>query len=276
MRRFVNRADVEDQGRVGAFVERDHDGLRARQLDSFWLYVDENDEGYTPHALKDGFWEAWITLWMDRNVAEKSRVIDIGANHGYYSFFLAAKGCEVTAVEPQPHLAHLLRKSRSVNNVDVAVMQEAISDSNGTIQMMVPVGHGMNATISNQFSYAPNGYGTIEVETSKLDDWFPNGGVDFIKVDAEGAEDLIWAGSNHFRSVTNPNAVWLMEWRYDRYKEPGKFAEDIFEDYLVYSVNYDGSETPIVAPHHLYERKHEDWMLVLRPKILTGTMDQRG
>lgn len=264
MNTFVSRSDVERAGLRGSLVEYDGNGMRAQQLNSFWLYVDEEDEGYTPHALKDGYWEAWITFWMDKNVSDNSTVIDIGANHGYYTFFLASKGCEVYAVEPQPRLYKLIMRSKRVNGFgNVYVYPEAISDKMGTINMMVPTNHGMNATISNQFSYAPNGYTTIEVPTSRLDDWIIS--PDFIKVDAEGAEDLIWAGSHEFRKK-NPNTVWLIEWRYDRYKNPEEFAPKLFEDHSVWAVQFDGSELPISQPDTLYTVRHEDWMLVLRPK----------
>ena len=261
---FETRTDVERVGRARVEQERDGRGLRALQLGVFWLYVDEDDSGYTKHALNDGFWEAWITLWMDKNVRSGSTVVDIGANHGYYSFFLASRKCKVFAFEPQPRLAELIRRSEEQNHLSVNVEELAVSDSEGVINMMVPINHGMNATISNQFSYAPNGYTTIEVETVTLDNMFDTIEIDFIKVDAEGAEDLIWAGSKEFRKRQSP--VWLMEWRYDRYKNPEAFAQDIFSTHDVTTVDFDGQENPVSSPDYLYTVKHEDWMLVLRPK----------
>lgn len=259
---FRDRADVESIGRSGAWAVTDEYGQRGRQLSSFWLYVDPEDNGYTPHALSDGFWEAWITLWMDKNVLPGSNVLDIGANHGYYSFFLANRGCNVIAIEPQPRLANLLRLSNQVNTNPITVVQEAVADHRGTIDMMVPIHHGMNATISNQHSYAPDGFDTITVSTMTLDDVY---NIDFVKVDAEGAEDLIWAGSKKFRK-NNPNCLWLMEWRWDRYKEPEKFAEELINNCRVSAVGFDGRESPILMVSQLAAVKNSDWMLVLRKK----------
>lgn len=261
--RFQDRAHVETVGRFGLQVERDDAGLRAKQLNAFWLYVDEEDEGYTKHAVGDGYWESWITLWMDRNVPDGSFAIDIGANHGYYTFFLASKGCKVIAFEPQPSLVELLHKSQQVNEGEVYVHGEALSNRVGTTQMMVPINHGMNATISNQFTFAPRGFRNVEVRTDTLNHRFGKAGVDFIKVDAEGAEDLIWAGSERFRE-DNPNCLWLMEWRWDRYRDPAGFGQDILDNYKVSHVNVAGDEEPIESVSHLATREHEDWMLVLR------------
>lgn len=259
---FVNRGHVESTGRFGVSSVKDCQGIRAFQLNSFWLYLDEEDHGYTKHALGDGYWESWITYWMDNNVSPEMTVLDIGANHGYYSFFLASKGCEVHAYEPQPELAELIRQSEEFNELGVYVHEVAVSDRSGKTSMMVPVHHGMNATISNEFSYAPDGYGSIEVETIRLDD-LAGEQVDFIKVDAEGAEDLIWAGSKEFRA-THPNTIWLMEWRWDRYKNPEEFAAEVLDNHRVTHVDYDGVEYPITSVEHLATRRHEDWMLVLR------------
>lgn len=261
---FETRSQVEQIGLARVKQQRDERGLRAMQLGQFWLYVDEDDAGYTKHALNDGFWESWITLWMDKNVQSGSVCVDIGANHGYYSFFLASKGCQVYAFEPQPKLAELIRRSEEYNHLNVHVDELAISSVSGLNDMMVPIHHGMNATISNEYSYAPDGYEIIQVEMMPLDELFESIEVDFIKVDAEGAEDLIWAGSHDFRRRQSP--VWLMEWRYDRYKDPHGFAEELFATHDVSAVRTDGSEFPIKHPTVLYPIKHEDWMLVLRPK----------
>lgn len=260
---FSDRGHVETVGRFGVATERDNNGLRAKQLNSFWIYVDEEDAGYTKHAIGDGYWEAWITLWMDRNVPANSLVMDIGANHGYYSFFLATKGCEVYAVEPQPKLAELIRKSEEFNNLGVSVYELAVSNEDDIeIEMMIPIHHGMNATISNQYSYAPDGYTNIKVRTLALDSQI---GFDFIKVDAEGAEDLIWAGSKEYRKE-NPHTLWLMEWRWDRYKNPAQFGQELLDEYTVTHVNFSGDEEPINSVEQLATREHEDWMLVLRAK----------
>jgi len=117
----------------------------------------------------------------------------------------------------------------------------------------------MNATLTEP-GYMPDGFETISVPTSKLDDvqW----DYDFIKIDAEGAENKIWDGMQEWLE-RNPEVTILMEWRYDRYPDPETFAQSIFEKMSVKAVNFDGNEEDIDL-ERLYTRKNADWMLVLR------------
>ena len=105
--KFDSVYDVERVGRDHHSSEEKEDGFLCKTLGSFWLYADKEDKGYAPHAINDGYWESWITFWMYKNVKPHHTVLDIGANHGYYSLMLASLGCTVVASEPQPKLATL-------------------------------------------------------------------------------------------------------------------------------------------------------------------------
>lgn len=263
--RFRDRAHVEAVGRNGSNYAK-QDGLYvARVLDSFILYCDPDDLGFTPHMTtkQEGYWEAWITLWMDRNVKPGSRVIDIGANMGYYSMMLADMNCEVLAIEPQPNLAKLIRYSAADNAFDVQVDQVAIADEAGSMKMIVPKGHGMNASLAYS-PVSPNGFDEIEVEVRTLNDY--GEGFDFIKVDVEGAEDDLFKGAWDFIE-RNPDCVWLVEWRYDRMDHESAYAvaENIFEEFNVTYVDFNGDELKLTGAIQLWSQT-EDWMLVLRRK----------
>lgn len=269
---FLSRHDVEQAGvRESLFVEgsthykgREIAYRKAWVLSRFWLFCDPDDLGFTPHmtTLREGFWEAWITHWISRNVRPDSNCIDLGANMGYYSMLLAGMGCNVYAIEPQPHLADLIYLSAAENHYNVSVHRMAVSDQNGQFTMRVPTGHGMNASLAYE-PLSPHGYTEIEVPVTRLDDF--GSGFDFIKVDVEGAEDRVFDGAQNFISK-NPDCTWLLEWRADRMESPERSAEKIFERMHVSYVEYDGYEVPLITPQQLHARQHEDWMLVLRPR----------
>ena len=259
--KYANRKHVEQAGFDGVKFDDD----RARVLSSFWLYLDPQDEGFTPCAKRDGYWEAWITYWMTNNVEPGDVCIDIGANHGYYSMLLASCGCEVIAVEPQEHLCELIKRSAKANKFDVRVDRNVISDSNDPLQLVVPIHHGMNATVASQNSYAPYGDIKMMVPSLKLDNYCDGNKYSFIKIDAEGAEELIWSGGAEFRKQ-NPDCLYLMEWRWDRFENPERFGSLLLDTMNVTSVNYDGNEDPIKRIEELKIREHEDWMLALRRK----------
>lgn len=264
--KYNSRAEVEQIGVAGSYFEI-VDGIpKARVLSSFWLYCDPDDLGFTPHMTVrgEGYWESWITTWMSQNVAPGSRCMDIGANMGYYSMFLASHGCQVHAIEPQPKLAELIQKSADENYFDHRVIVDAlaVSDTNGMMNMIVPKGHGMNASLAYE-PLAPNGFDEIEVPVITLDDC--GSGFTFLKIDVEGAEDKLFQGAQDFIQ-RNPDCTWLLEWRWDRMEDPQQSANDIFEIMNVWWVGNFGEEIPLESPDQLAERQNEDWMLVLRKK----------
>lgn len=267
--KYFTRAEVEAIGRAGSWYEYKDNGMKARVLSTFWMHLDPHDLGFTPHQTtrKEGFWEAWITLWMSQNVQPGWRCIDIGANMGYYTLFLLNHGCKVRAVEPQPLLADLIAKSVKENGFKLmfgGVDECAISDTSGdAVPMTVPVGHGMNASIAYD-----SGGDTIEVEAVTLNDFCEGKQYyDFVKIDVEGAEAAVMRGAKKF-IAENPKCIFLLEWRWDRMndEEARQSANDLFDSFHVSYVGYDGAEYGVVDPEHLATKKNEDWMLVLRNK----------
>ncbi|MBI3451255.1 MAG: FkbM family methyltransferase [Rhodospirillales bacterium] len=125
--------------------------------------------------------------------------IDIGANYGVYSLALAigagAKG-HVFAFEPASDTAAFLRKSVALNHLPwITVVQAALSDRIGEAVLV-----GQQAETKALQPGLPVGTGEAVVVTT-LDAWaapkrLPD--VDFVKIDAEGAEASIIAGGQDF------------------------------------------------------------------------------
>lgn len=120
-------------------------------------------------------------------------VLDIGANKGIYSFWLAravGPGGRVMAFEPQPEMVDYIARRRTQfgwRNVDI--VNVALSDSHGSAQLSrQKIGDG-SASLSR-----PSGE-TISVPTTKLDDLPDITGVKFIKCDVEGHEPKVFAGA---------------------------------------------------------------------------------
>src|SRR5262245_15788423 len=79
--------------------------------------------------------------------------IDVGANLGVLTYFLARYSSHVVAYEPNPELASMLRRSFKRK---VTVRQTAISDASGSTTLKVPEYHGVEmhglASIAQDFS----------------------------------------------------------------------------------------------------------------------------
>lgn len=256
-----SRQDVEKIGREGSgYIEKENYFL-CKTMNSFYICADKNDFGYTPHAQNDGFWEPWITYWMLKNITAGSLVADIGANHGYYSMLLAANNCTVHAFEPQKQLCKLIIESTKINKFNVNVFNKAVSNITGNEELIIPIHHGMNATITTP-GYMPDGFIKEMVESIKLDDL--DYSYNFIKIDAEGGERKIWDGMQKFIHK-NPDCLYLVEWRFDRYEDPEEFAKEIFEKFDVKYIDFSGKENMLTI-YKMLSVKNSDWMLVLRKK----------
>jgi FkbM family methyltransferase len=268
----VNRAQVEQLGRDGRAAVSHPLGMACRVLNRVWLVTDPEDIGFTPHAEQDGFWESWVTAWFLRQLAPGVRVLDVGANQGYYGLLAASYGCETLAIEPQPRLYARLLASQAYNEFADDLyypVQAAVGAKHEAATFYVPPKHGMNAGFVPGFS--PEGtYDTYQVEVEPLDqivaDFIGFDTVEplLIKVDVEGAEPLMWEGMSQTWAEYAGPVTLLMEFRWDRYQDPLAFSRQLLTSAQVTYVDYDGTEQPVRDAAMLGTRPHEDWMLVLR------------
>lgn len=278
MANIETRESVQDRGLANVHVEEGEYGTACTMLGEFKLIVDPDDHGFTPHCKTDGYWEAWVTAWISRELAETDVFIDVGANMGYYTHFAAARGCQVYAYEPQKKLAELIIAASKVNAWEdrVHVSQVAIGDSCGFVAIHIPQNHGMNASITNK-PFSPSGnYDTHQVGMFTLDsillDKIKYQRV-LVKIDVEGAEELVWKGMQQIIAQNRPNVAIVMEFTWDRLKEPLKFAQQLLDVCWVSYIDYQSNPVYMSTAEQFTASKHEYWMLVLRPKFYKSQDD---
>jgi FkbM family methyltransferase len=133
-------------------------------------------------------------------------VFDLGAHAGNRTRALAAMGCRVVAVEPQPDFARLLRalfaRSPGVEVVEAAVGEEpgrtwlSISDRTPTVTTLVAAWREARAREPDFSRVQWNR--RIGVEATTLDVLIERFGMPvFVKIDVEGAEPSVLAGLSH-------------------------------------------------------------------------------
>jgi FkbM family methyltransferase len=151
--------------------------------------------------------EAFVQL-----VAGKRRIFDVGANWGFY-VLLAHKhrdaGCEIVAFEPHPQSAKELRTQIVLNEVTQAtVVPAALSDRAGAIEF-VDTGSAIGqkvAAVDKDFGWARR----ISLPAITLDEAAEKyGAPDLIKLDVEGAENLVLEGGK--RVLTEQRPTLLVE-----------------------------------------------------------------
>ena len=125
--------------------------------------------------------------------------IDVGAKTGMYSYRLLAHSAAVTAFEPNPDHARLLR---AVFGGHIEIHETALSDKEGTATLRLPAAEsGMlkagRGTIeeANRLASMGGAAKSFQVATRRLDD-YAIADVGFIKIDVEGHEMAVLHGAS--------------------------------------------------------------------------------
>jgi hypothetical protein len=131
------------------------------------------------------------------------------------------------------------------------------------VRFVIPEGtRSMNGTLCAE---AGAGDTVFEVETVTLDevvaDW-PH--VDFIKIDAEGAEEAIWPGM--LRTLArSPDVTIIMEVNAVKYGDPARFIRGIVEQgFVLRYIDYDSEIKETTQEELVSNPSGLDWMLYLR------------
>jgi len=264
----MDRWALEEQSRRRAQAVYVGDGVAlCRVLGRYKFYVATSDVGFGAHIMLDGVWEPWLTVFMARLIKPGMTVVDVGANHGYYTVLFAdlvGPTGRVAAVEPHPVTARLLRKSVDVNGfrqrVKVAEMAASANDSL-SLTFHLPEGEPKNArvidsAIGDRTDRVSVKGGTIDGLLSR---WKK---IDFIKIDVEGAEEDAIAGLSGILERDRPRM--LLEFNAARGRDPAALIDRLFDLYGdIRSVDFDSVALPVTREDLLDPRHGEDWLLYL-------------
>lgn len=144
-------------------------------------------------------------------VGECRRAIDIGANHGLYTYKLAALFDNVEAFEPQPWCAKTIQ-DWDRDNVSVNLM--GLSNVSSELELHIPIIQGNRMT--GYASFQPAGGDNsqvIKVPVRTLDEFRFND-VDFIKIDVEGHESFVIEGAKETILRCSPTLLIEIEQRH--------------------------------------------------------------
>ncbi len=200
--------------------------------------------------------EIRLAAFMIRTISKGQVYIDIGAHFGYYTLLaakLTGENGKVYAFEAAQNTFGVLSRNVAMQP-HIKAMHRAVSDKAETISFYeFPVLYSeFNSMHIRQFENEEwiNKYRPVEtkVEALRLDDFISGEQVTpaFVKIDVEGAEDKVIAGS--VATLTKYSPVVVMEFLSEgRLNAPHHRAMNLLKEtgYKTYIISEDGQALPV-------------------------------
>lgn len=267
----IDRWDLERRTRaLTSPVYMGNSTALCRVLGRYKLFLDTRDVGFSANVIMDGFWEPWITIFIARTVQENWSVVDVGANHGYYTLLLAdlvgQNGC-VAAFEPNPNMFTLLRRSVAINGFSnrTTILQKAASAKEGDVTtLFMPPNEPKNSRLVTEEeaqTHAPTDIVRVATTTlaSALAEW-PR--VDFAKIDVEGAEESVMQG--FWPIIVRDQPDIILEFNSGRCQNPEALLDQILSVYpTLRTVEFSCSTVDRSKGELLTSKNTEDHILYL-------------
>lgn len=161
--------------------------------------------------------------------------VDVGANWGYFTLVAAhAVGPRgrVVALEPDPRMAAELRGNVARNGIGHAtVMETAASEAAGRAVLSGYAEADRNRGVSSLVAPPAGNARSFAVRTAALDDLMDELGIhraDLVKIDVEGAEELVLRGMARGLAAGRYRQV-LMELHPTQHPDPARLGTTIYE-----------------------------------------------
>lgn len=215
----IKDAVPADIGRQRPVVYLGNDTLLTYTKYGHKINLVASDRSLTPHIALDGYWEQWITDVFRSIVRPGMHVVDVGANVGYYTILAAeavGSAGKVTAFEANPKLADIVHRNMDVNGFlgRVRIVDKAAYSESAELSFSVYKNYkgssGLWGTSLDANLYRDE-VDIIKVQAVPLDLELAGQSVDFVKIDAEGAEGHILKGAAKTIEA-NPDIQFMVEY----------------------------------------------------------------
>ncbi|MDF1799128.1 MAG: FkbM family methyltransferase [Planctomycetota bacterium] len=181
-------------------------------------------------SIANGAWEDHETTLFNAHLKPGARVLDLGANVGWFAVQAILAGCEVHAFEPVPGIAALternMARAMEIGPGKGVLHRAAAGDAPGTATIVLGDGnHGDNRVVDGDAPDDMANNESIEIAIERVDDHV-SGSIDFLKVDTQGSEWLALQGAQQLLA-NSPSLGLLIEfWPYAlRGCEPGQLLD---------------------------------------------------
>ena len=184
--------------------------------DGHLLYVDPRDQSVSAHLIARGAWEFWVENAVRALLRPGDRVIEVGANVGYFTVMMArmiGEGGRMVSFEANPHLAELVRRSLLLNGYAprAEIRAEAAADHPGELEFFTSATMNGGGHLGIPHEAEVFGRTPVIVPAVTLDGVLDGAPVNLLRMDAEGAEPLVLKGAQAM-IARSPDLRICMEW----------------------------------------------------------------
>lgn len=234
------------------------------------FFINTEDRNITPWILMGGHWEPDVTKVVTEYIRPGMKVVDIGANVGYYTVKMGkAVGPSgfVWAFEPNPEVNTFCWENIKINELyrNASLGRFALGEAACAATL---TRSNSNMASANLLGEQDADY-CVDVEVKTLDSVLPRETIDFIKMDAEGYEAFILKGAKDVLS-RSPDCVILLELGLERWEKHASLNELLplcgGRSHSIYKIERDGLLAPIsedgLKPTLMECGFHECYMLI--------------
>ena len=177
------------------------------------------DDAVIGPAIEHGAWEEHETALFRAHLRPGDRVVDLGANVGWYAVLAILAGCEVHAFEPVPGIADLaernMRRAEGLGSGRGVLHRAAAGAARGTARMALAArNHGDNRVLDGDTR--PDDLAQaelVEIAVERVDEHV-RGPVRLLKIDTQGSEWEALQGARELLDSSPEMALLIEFWPY--------------------------------------------------------------
>lgn len=191
--------------------------------------------------LARGAWEPHLISELSNRLSGSGIFIDVGANIGYHSLYIASSNPEAICIgfEPHPKIYTQLLQNIKLNALsNVIIHQAAVGSHTGALEFYMQNDSCYNRALSSliQYEVLNEGVDKIEVPVITLDSFLQDSvkeQVKVLKIDTQGYEYEVIAGAKQLIQKVRP----LITFEYHNYSKYSiQETLDLLPDYDVYRI----------------------------------------
>ena len=205
-------------------------GKKYIKLFSKILIIDLNLIGISKAIYCEKYREVDHTNIFSYKLKNKRKILDLGANIGYYMLLEAAdsdQNSKIICIEPDQRNIDLLKENIKINNLDekVTIVKAAVSGEDGSVSLNISGASNLNKIEENNPIVNKD---AILVNSTSLNSIYEKFGYfDTLRMDVEGAESVILSkDSDIFLKSMPSNSTIFMEVHPQNYIGKAKVMSD--------------------------------------------------